>query len=69
MIASDQSYLGPATVLAYAMLSAQAGLAAVWAALGAMRWTWRLPTALAAASLLGTALALERIVQPSARDD
>jgi hypothetical protein len=53
VIASDQSYLSPATVLAYAMLSAQAALAAVWGALGEMRWTWRLPAALVAASLLG----------------
>ncbi len=53
VIGSDQSWFGAAPILAYAMLSAQLSLAAVWGALGDMRWTWRLPIVLTAASVLG----------------
>jgi hypothetical protein len=53
---SDQYWYSPATVLAYAMLSAQAGLLAAWSMLGEMRWTWRLPIAFGAASVLGAIL-------------
>jgi hypothetical protein len=55
---SDESWNSPATILAYAMLSGEAGLLAAWAALGEMRWTWRLPIALAAAAALGCILLL-----------
>jgi hypothetical protein len=54
----DQQWESPAKALAYAMLSAQAGLLAAWAALGELRWTWRLPIALAAAAGLGCFLLL-----------
>jgi hypothetical protein len=55
---SDQQWQSPATLLAYAMLSAQAGLLAAWAALGETPWTWRLPIALTAAAGLGSFLLL-----------
>lgn len=39
--------------LSYAMISAQAGLMAVWAILGTGMWQWRLPMILVVAVLLG----------------